>query len=59
MNSISENGAELHDGASPEEMRYGLKSMEWFGWGSPIGLGSFLVSIGLFLMLLHYARLIG
>jgi len=59
MTSITENGAELHDGASPDEMHYGLKSMEWFGWGSPIGLGSFLVSIGLFLVLLHYARLIG
>jgi hypothetical protein len=59
MNATSQKTAELYDGSGPEDWRYGIKSMEWFGWGSPIGLGSFLVSIGLFLVLLHYARLIG
>lgn len=31
----------------------------WFSWGSPVGLGLFLISIGIFLVLLHYAGLIG
>jgi len=31
----------------------------WFSWGSPVGLGLFLLSIGAFLVLLHYAGLIG
>jgi hypothetical protein len=31
----------------------------WFSWGSPVGLGLFLIAIGLFLVLLHYAGLIG
>lgn len=31
----------------------------WFSWGSPVGLGLFLISIGVFLVLLHYAHLIG
>lgn len=31
----------------------------WFSWGSPIGLGLFLISIGVFLVLLHYAGLVG
>jgi hypothetical protein len=31
----------------------------WFSWGSPVGLGIFLMSIGIFLVLLHYAGLIG
>jgi hypothetical protein len=29
----------------------------WFSWGSPVGLGLFLLSIGGFLVLLHYAGL--
>jgi len=31
----------------------------WFSWGSPIGLGFFVISIGLFILLLHLAGLIG
>ncbi len=27
----------------------------WFSWGSPVGLGLFLISIGIFLVLLHLA----
>ncbi len=29
----------------------------WFSWGSPIGLGLFLISIGIFILLLHLANL--
>jgi hypothetical protein len=59
MSASVEKTTQPHDGSGPEDWRYGIKSMAWFGWGSPIGLGSFLVSIGVFLVLLHYARLIG
>lgn len=40
-----------------EGMRYGLKAMSWQGWGSPIGLGFFLVCVGSLLYLLHLAGL--
>ncbi len=25
--------------------KYGLKTMEWHGWGSPVGLGLFILAI--------------
>ncbi len=59
MNANTEKTTQPYDGSGPEDWRYGIKSMEWFGWGSPMGLGSFFVSIGVFLVLLHYAGLIG
>lgn len=31
----------------------------WFSWGSPIGLGLFLISIGVFIWLLKEAGLVG
>ena len=31
----------------------------WFSWGSPVGLGLALISVGVFLWLLHMANLIG
>jgi hypothetical protein len=40
-------------------MQYGLKAMDWSGWGSPVGLGLFLVSLGAFLWLLHLANILG
>lgn len=40
-------------------IKYGLATMKWHGWGSPVGLGLFLLSIGGFLVLLHLAGLIG
>lgn len=30
----------------------------WFSWGSPVGLGLFILAIGGFLVLLHFAGLI-
>ena len=40
-------------------MKFGLKAMSWDGWGSPVGLGLFLLSVGGSLYLLHLAGLIG
>lgn len=37
---------------------YGMESMKWYGWGSPIGLGVGLVSIGVFVWMLHLANII-
>ena len=40
----------------------GKEAMQWYGWASPIGfslgLGLILVSVGLFLWLLHLATII-
>ena len=38
------------------EDKYGEQAMHWYGWGSPVGLG--LISVGVFLWLLHLANLI-
>ena len=40
------------------EERYAKQSMSWHGWGSHVGLGLGLVSVGLFLWLLHLASII-
>jgi hypothetical protein len=38
-----------------EAWRYANKAMTWYGWGSPVGVGLFIISIGAFLVLVHYA----
>jgi hypothetical protein len=42
----------------PEAWKYADKAMTWYGWGSPVGVGLFIVSIGAFLVLLHYAGIV-
>jgi hypothetical protein len=37
---------------------YGMETLKWYGWGSPVGLGMGLISVGLFLWLLHLASII-
>jgi hypothetical protein len=37
--------------------RYGEKAMDWYGWGSPVGLGLLLLSVSGSLYLLHAAGL--
>jgi hypothetical protein len=39
---------------APNE-RYAELSMQWYGWGSPIGLGIGLIAIGGFVALLAFA----
>ena len=41
-----------------EHMRNWRSWGSWFSWGSPVGLGLFVIAIGLFLVLLHYAGLV-
>ncbi len=55
-----------HDKLSMEERvrgdMYGMETMKWYGWGSPIGLGIglalLLCSFGLCVWLLHLADVI-
>jgi hypothetical protein len=55
----SDNVSEEQKELVKEYMRNWRSWGSWFSWGSPVGLGLFLISIGLFLVLLHYAGLIG
>ena len=40
-------------------LKYGLAAMKWYGWGSPVGLGLFFLSIAGVIYLLHLAGLVG
>ena len=46
---------DLHDA---DAWKYADKAMTWYGWGSPIGMGLFLIAIGVFLVLLHFAGIL-
>jgi hypothetical protein len=41
-----------------EEWKYVEKALTWSGWGSPVGLSIFIISVGAFLLLIHYAGII-
>jgi hypothetical protein len=41
--------------ARDEAWRYSKLALAWHGWGSPVGLGLFLASLGLFLVLARRA----
>lgn len=41
-----------------EGWKYAQKAMSWYGWGSPVGLGLFIVAVGAFTALLHVAGVI-
>ncbi len=41
-----------------EDYKYAKLALIWSGWGSPVGLGFGLMSIGVFLWMLHLADLI-
>jgi hypothetical protein len=53
--SLSEDQREV----VKETMRNWRSWGSWFSWGSPVGLGLFFVSVGVLLVLLHVAGLIG
>lgn len=38
-----------------EEMRFAERSMEWYGWGSPIGMGVMIVALAMAAVLLRIA----
>lgn len=37
---------------------YGIETMKWYGWGSAVGLGFVIISVGIFLWMLHLANII-
>jgi hypothetical protein len=45
-----------------EAWKYSKEAMNWYGWGSPVGLSLgfslFILSIGIFALLLHGAGVI-
>jgi hypothetical protein len=50
---------DAHVHQDEESLKHWRAWGSWFSWGSPVGLGLFFVEIGAFLVLLHYAGLIG
>ncbi len=42
-----------------EEWKYASKAMAWYGWGSPVGLGLFLVCLAAVAVLVRVALLGG
>ncbi len=53
-----QNPPAMHRELSAEdEFAYGQKSMNWYGFGSPVGLGILLVCAGLCAALLRFAVL--
>jgi hypothetical protein len=42
----------------PEAWKYAEKTLTWYGWGPPAGLGVFMVAIGAVVALLHVAGVI-
>ncbi len=41
-----------------QDYYYARESLKWYGWGSPVGLGLSLISVGVFLWMLHLANII-
>jgi hypothetical protein len=52
---IMSSGHERHD---LEAWKYADKAMTWYGCGSPVGIGLLIVSIGVFLVLIHHEGLV-
>jgi hypothetical protein len=38
-----------------DEWKYAEKALTWYGWGSPVGLGLFLVALAATAALIRYA----
>lgn len=52
---MSDRNATEHTAVQDQDFAYGQKSMNWYGFGSPVGLGILLVSIGLCAVLVRLA----
>lgn len=60
MNLKEMHDEHLREWYDPKDgIKYGLAAMKWYGWGSPVGLGLFFLSIAGVVYLLHLAGLIG
>ncbi len=56
---IDKDNAAAPTGARDDAWRYSKLAMAWHGWGSPVGLGLFLVGLGAFLALARRALIGG
>ena len=43
------------DLAKDEEWKYAELSLRWHGWGSPVGLGIFVLAVGITAALIRFA----
>ena len=41
-----------------EAWKYAEKALTWYGWGSPVGISIFLVSVAILLVAIHQAGLL-
>ena len=41
-----------------EAWKYAEKALTWYGWGSPVGISIFLVSLALVVLLIHQAGIL-
>ena len=48
-------GKQARQRTEAEEWKYVEKAMTWSGWGSPVGAGIFLVSLGVAALLIRFA----
>lgn len=48
---------EIDRNREEEAMHYADQVLSWHGWGSPVGLGLFLVAIATCILLIHQAGL--
>lgn len=53
MSTIDKNAC-----SEADAWKYAEKALTRYGWGSPVGLGIFLVSLALVVLLIHQAGLL-
>jgi len=54
MSTTEKHGAP----SDAEAWKYAEKALTWYGWGSPVGISIFLVSLGIVVLLVHEAGLL-
>jgi hypothetical protein len=54
MSTTQEHGPH----SEAEAWKYAEKALTWYGWGSPVGISIFLVSIAVLLLAIHQAGLL-
>ncbi len=45
--NMLEKGCEMEDSDTEMGLVYGQHTMRWYGWGSPVGLGTFVLLVAL------------
>ena len=52
---MGEKGQQMTQLTPEQEWKYAQQAMSWHGWGSPIGLGIFLVSLSIVALVVRVA----